>query len=597
MQSFKDKNRKKQIFGTLSVELASGRRSILLDKFLDGPVVLVKSREDIVKYGVSTLLHWKDDDHQGLSDLSSHGIDTLYLQDGPVRSVGFPNKDALTASLRVFKRLTDSIESCLNNKFYKVSTEQKVQTAEFVHLMNRLNISKYNCFEALRPGWVNKSAVRDRIIILLDTMMSSGMERERKMLYDARKEFPKAQILVRAHPISENIQVSALGHHASEVAADWCNSMWNPIAALKEIDVVYTVNSELGFQAALLGKKVYCYGNNFYNGRGFTVDRTKSQNLKLQRDVLEVAYAFFIDNLIYIDITENKHCSPQYAIWKIIRKRYLNTHISVLSQKYSSNISALRSITGDYPYSHNEIEKDLEANCFQMQNAKYLIKIKSKRVALVGPANTLRGTGKGKIIDQYDIVVRLNHCIRNYPFKKQIAEDIGSKLDILYITPGTIGQLHRVNFSESFEKLSQINEIIVIDPLFDALNGLNLENLSERLRNLRSKISKVIRVESLTPFILARWLGGYPARVGCTTILDLLIHEPAKLYVTGFTFYQGGGHTVRDVNCQLTTTQGPYGELTNHNSERELQVLKILRHLYPETLCIDQTLSDLVDSL
>lgn len=50
--------------------------------------------------------------------------------------------------------------------------------------------------------------------------------------------------------------------------------------------------------------------------------------------------------------------------------------------------------------------------------------LKGKRVAFVGPAPYLMGLGKGKEIDEYDIVVRIQHDIQNL-------SDYGSKTDII----------------------------------------------------------------------------------------------------------------------------------------------------------------------
>ena len=42
----------------------------------------------------------------------------------------------------------------------------------------------------------------------------------------------------------------------------------HPHALIEQVDAVYTVSSQMGFEALLLGKPVYCFGMPFYAGLG-----------------------------------------------------------------------------------------------------------------------------------------------------------------------------------------------------------------------------------------------------------------------------------------------------------------------------------------
>ena len=55
--------------------------------------------------------------------------------------------------------------------------------------------------------------------------------------------------------------------------------------------------------------------------------------------------------------------------------------------------------------------------------------VNGKCIALVGPAQSIIDSGKGNIIDKFDLVVRLNKSI---PLPDNIRNDIGSKTDIIY---------------------------------------------------------------------------------------------------------------------------------------------------------------------
>ena len=55
--------------------------------------------------------------------------------------------------------------------------------------------------------------------------------------------------------------------------------------------------------------------------------------------------------------------------------------------------------------------------------------LSGKRVALVGPASTLLGEGRGAFIDGHDVVVRLNHA---WPLPEDLKKDVGSRIDVIY---------------------------------------------------------------------------------------------------------------------------------------------------------------------
>jgi hypothetical protein len=59
--------------------------------------------------------------------------------------------------------------------------------------------------------------------------------------------------------------------------------------------------------------------------------------------------------------------------------------------------------------------------------------IKNKKIIIVGPSKSLEGKNLGKIIDSYDIVIRLNN---SYPISlnKNVQNDLGTRTDILYHT-------------------------------------------------------------------------------------------------------------------------------------------------------------------
>ena len=60
---------------------------------------------------------------------------------------------------------------------------------------------------------------------------------------------------------------------------------------------------------------------------------------------------------------------------------------------------------------------------------KYFDFLKGKNAILVGPANCLIGKNRGREIDKYDLVVRMNFSV---PVKEEMKADLGSRTDVLY---------------------------------------------------------------------------------------------------------------------------------------------------------------------
>lgn len=164
-------------------------------------------------------------------------------------------------------------------------------------------------------------------------------------------------------------------------------------------------------------------------------------------------------------------------------------------------------------------KKDLEYNNF----------LKSKRVVLVGPSPSLDNSGKGKFIDSFDIVVRLN---KGYPVKGEVTTDIGSRTDIHY---------HCFHESEKcggkiHYDLMERDNIYVCCPYPKYVNPFHKDivRFEQNKKDLRfHSIDTNLYLEC------ARKMATRP-NSGIGAILDILSHDILELYVTGFTFFKDG---------------------------------------------------------
>ena len=96
----------------------------------------------------------------------------------------------------------------------------------------------------------------------------------REMLVFAQEENPGARILLKTHP--ETRDGHRQGHFDASFTSDriaLCDGPVSPWRLLEGATAVYTVSSQLGFEAILAGHRPHVFGQPFYAGWGLTNDR------------------------------------------------------------------------------------------------------------------------------------------------------------------------------------------------------------------------------------------------------------------------------------------------------------------------------------
>lgn len=156
--------------------------------------------------------------------------------------------------------------------------------------------------------------------------------------------------------------------------------------------------------------------------------------------------------------------------------------------------------------------------------------VEGKTVALVGPADTLRGQGMGAFIDSHDIVVRLNHAL---PLPDALKPDVGTRTDILY---------HNLNPKKQRFRRSDVARmgrdgvkwVVFTHPARRA-------RYRRRLRRFRKVSRGLVRLRAI-PLAVKKRLRPHvgSANGGLIAVVDLLRFPIKRLYVTGFSFYETG---------------------------------------------------------
>lgn len=162
----------------------------------------------------------------------------------------------------------------------------KTHPLDDTHLLNRAragierlrsaDLSKYNSHdvsaEAPPPGYV----------LVIDqtngdasvTASRANRNTFREMLFDAREAFPNARILIKAHPeTTGGARSGYLKPEDCDTNTIFFEKNVSPHKLLEGAIAVFTVSSQLGFEAILAGHKPRVYGQPFYAGWGLTEDR------------------------------------------------------------------------------------------------------------------------------------------------------------------------------------------------------------------------------------------------------------------------------------------------------------------------------------
>ena len=145
-----------------------------------------------------------------------------------------------------------------------------------IERLQRSHLSKYNAFDPTAP-------VPDPgYVLVIDqtekdaSVTASRADRNtfREMLFCAREDHPGARILVKTHP--ETHAGHRPGHFRDTDLGEGMELYSDPVSPWPLLDgaiAVYTLSSQLGFEAILAGHNPVTFGQPFYAGWGLTQDR------------------------------------------------------------------------------------------------------------------------------------------------------------------------------------------------------------------------------------------------------------------------------------------------------------------------------------
>ncbi len=149
-----------------------------------------------------------------------------------------------------------------------------------IDMLRKLQVCKYNNFEGSTPASVKKHDKSDVVLVVDQTWQDCSVTGAgadtgsfRSMLEASADENPGKIIVVKLHP--ETMAGKKRGYLkdlAVELRFEIMTENINPWNLFHHVSKVYTVSSQLGFDALMAGVDVRCFGQPFYAGWGLTQD-------------------------------------------------------------------------------------------------------------------------------------------------------------------------------------------------------------------------------------------------------------------------------------------------------------------------------------
>jgi capsular polysaccharide export protein len=188
------------------------------------------------------------------------------------------------------------------------------QTRHALTLIRKHRLSKYNH----APESKLPISTTGRVLVIDQTLGDvsvrlGGADHDvfARMLDTALTENPDAEIWVKTHP--DVLTGKKQGYLPSEALSGHSNPRLHllaqdisPLCLLEQVDKVYVVTSQMGFEALMLHKPVVCFGQPWYAGWGPTDDRhpgmeTLRERRNVPRTLEQLFEAAYLHYARYID--------------------------------------------------------------------------------------------------------------------------------------------------------------------------------------------------------------------------------------------------------------------------------------------------------
>lgn len=217
------------------------------------------------------------------------------------------------------------LELTLNDKDFSLSKEEIYRARALIKRIVEHRLTKYNYLPDHRGALVDRSGFERAVLVVdqgeADSSIELGLANAHtfsKMLDAAIAENPDAIVLVKTHP--DTVAKGRPSHFVQGHAhprVKFISTQVNPHTLLDNVDSVYSVSSQLGFEALLRGKRVVLFGAPFYAGWGLTDDRIQIPRRSQRRTIEDVFHTACITHSLYLDTQTGETCTMERALDQI----------------------------------------------------------------------------------------------------------------------------------------------------------------------------------------------------------------------------------------------------------------------------------------
>lgn len=294
--------------------------------------------------------------HRGEAMAARRGADLVRIEDAFLRSVKLGRDGAPPLGLLVdragvhFDPATPSELETLLARHPLDDADLLRRARNAMDRLRRLDLSKYNTHDPdLEPPAPGYALVIDQTRGDASVVHGGGTPRLfREMLAVAQIENPGAHVLVKTHP--ETRAGHRPGHYGADVVSDrvsLCDAPVSPWALLEGAVAVYTVSSQMGFEAILAGHKPRIFGQPFYGGWGLTADENPVPRRERRLTRAQLFAAAMILYPAWYDPFRDRACELEDAIdilaaqvraWREDRRGYVASGMRLWKRRHIARI-------------------------------------------------------------------------------------------------------------------------------------------------------------------------------------------------------------------------------------------------------------------
>lgn len=268
------------------------------------------------------------------------GVEYVLLEDGFLHSVDRWNKGLSMVVDSVGIYYDSSVASCLESLAkVRLTKRQLLRSRGVISQWRSLRLSKYN------SGRDHLVVLPVRYVLVCDQTRGDASIffgqasplHFRKMLNAALAEYPDHTVILKVHP--DVVARRKKGHFDLGIVLKnrRINVVSDPIHPSKLIehaDAVYTVTSQMGFEALIWGKRVRCFGMPFYAGWGLTEDELQAPDRRKPVTLEQLVHAALVKYPRYIDPVSMQRCEPEVTFRHVGLQRRKR-------QEFSEQITAI----------------------------------------------------------------------------------------------------------------------------------------------------------------------------------------------------------------------------------------------------------------